>query len=382
MKILRFTHLFMAAIALIMASCDSDTPDTPQNDIQNPVITFEKSDVELSHEAGSYTLNYTISNPLAGASIIANCEESWLTITTISDSSVSFNVEANNTFDERVATIVVKYPKLDSPVNVTVRQAAPENTIFSFDIQNLTTTSCTGIITTQDDSMYYIAILSDVEYLTNNNLLTEDALFKDDYDYYAYEASQAGMPLSDFVKSYVAKQGRCEMPWKNMTPASTYVLYAYGIEFEGNSYKQATPIQHMIIETPLPKLYDATFDIDITVNGRNVSFDMTPHNWDGYYCIDFYSSSSSSYLPQGEAVDEEYTRRIAQNWIGTLIDGMDMGLDMESVVATYCFTGPTLYEYTLRGNVDYIAVVYAVEYYDDLPQLVSQPTVAYFTTGN
>ena len=83
-----------------------------------PVLTVNvESITSISHEGENVTFVYSVANPVEGTSVVITDDAGWLT-TTDDNGTVTVTVEANETEEERNATITVKYGDLTKTVAI------------------------------------------------------------------------------------------------------------------------------------------------------------------------------------------------------------------------------------------------------------------------
>ena len=93
------------------------------NATPDPIINA--SDVNIAYDATSGSIEYSISNPVAGTSLTAVVTEGdWLTLVEVGEASVSFTCSANEATEPRTATVTLTYDELTKEVIVT-QAAAP-----------------------------------------------------------------------------------------------------------------------------------------------------------------------------------------------------------------------------------------------------------------
>lgn len=378
---------FLSAMVLgatLLYSCDDKEPqpDVPPVNGNLPSVDLTNYVVTAPCEGGEFEVGYTVVNPLAGVDILAVSDQQWVNNFTYDGSTLRFTVDYNNRMEVRQATVSVRYPTMESPVTLTIEQAAAESMAFELQTTELTTMSCKYSVTTADADMYYIAIFEDSAYFLQNEITTAEQLFKDDYEYFKAAANEKGKTLEEMLRSAgVVNKGNISSNVDSLAPGVKYVLYVYGIEFTEDGYEQVSPLQYLVIETPLPELEDVKVKVDVSVNRMTVSLNFDPGAWSGLYNFEFYADTSDIYFPEGEAVSEDFTKRIAANWVWNMYELLAQYYTVDEVVGMYCFQGKRKYSQDLTPDTDYIVVAYAVADYDGMPQLVSEPTVTHFTTG-
>lgn len=100
----RFTFIVAAVFAVFgMFSCTEKLP--------NPVFSSTtEGDIRAAAEGGEYSLTYSIENPAENGDVAATADVDWIDSWNYdTDGKVSFNVQANETEEDRPAVITVTY---------------------------------------------------------------------------------------------------------------------------------------------------------------------------------------------------------------------------------------------------------------------------------
>lgn len=146
MKKLFSCFMALACALFVGVSC---TPSEEPQDPKAPVIAVTNApEANFAPEAGEFTLNYTIENPVQGKSLEVSTEAAWLTVGEIAADAVPFTYEANSDTpgsEPREAVITFAYEGAESVV-VTVKQDA-QAPHFSVTFTDCTTTSAKATIT-------------------------------------------------------------------------------------------------------------------------------------------------------------------------------------------------------------------------------------------
>lgn len=136
----------LACALFVGVSC---TPSEEPQDPKAPVIAVTNApEANFAPEAGEFTLNYTIENPVQGKALEVSTEAAWLTVGEIATDAVPFTYEANSDTpgsEPREAVITFAYEGAESVV-VTVKQDA-QAPHFSVTFTDCTTTSAKATIT-------------------------------------------------------------------------------------------------------------------------------------------------------------------------------------------------------------------------------------------
>ncbi len=378
---------FLSVVALgatLLYSCEDSEPKPQEPPMEEtlPHVVLSNTAVSVPYDGGEFEVGYTIENPLVGVDILAVSDQKWVNNFTYDGSMLRFTVDFNNSMQSREANVSVRYPSMESPVTLTIEQAAPESQAFKLETSELTTLACKYRVTPNDANVYYMALFEDSQYFAENEITTAEELFKDDYEYFTAAAAENNLSPEQFLKlAGIVNKGNISVNEEYLVPGHKYVLYVYGIEFTEDGYKQVSPLQHLVIETPLPELEDVEVKVDVSVSRMNVSLSLDPGTWKGLYNFEFYAETSGLYFSEGEAVPEDFTKRIASNWMWNMYELLDKYYTVDEVISMYCFQGKRKYSQDLTPDTKYIVVAYAVADCDGMPQLVSEPTVTHFTTG-
>ncbi|MBR2352401.1 MAG: BACON domain-containing protein [Alistipes sp.] len=93
------------------------------NAVLAPVLTLGKDTIDAEPDGGTFTIEYTLKNPVSGVSVEATTAASWIEDFDLSvDGQISFVVTKNETSEARTAVINVTYG--DITKSVTVNQTA------------------------------------------------------------------------------------------------------------------------------------------------------------------------------------------------------------------------------------------------------------------
>lgn len=373
----RFARLYstLAIAILALVACEKPVPESEASR-----ITLASKSVKVAAEGGEFTLRYSIANPVEGEKLQFDYDAEWIKSITAEDGNIRLSIEAN-TGDKREAEVTVSYKNADA-TSFVVAQAAKEADAFTIDIEEITGTSCITRVTPRDKEMYYVMYKSDISYFGDSNIATADELFEDDMFYFKRGAAFDGLSLREYMeRNKVLFQDVTRAAWPDLRPAQKQVLYVYGIEFndDEDDCARVTDIQWVLIDPPTADLGDATFEVDVTVDGADVTFDITPNGWDGHYTVQIFDYNEELYC-DAEEVTDDYIRSVGNGWITMFGNNLDGGLKPEEILNATCFMGKQQAFYELASYTLYTALVYAVEEIDGFYQMVSRPVVVNFST--
>lgn len=383
MRIFKTIFSFTALIAAVLiSSCQTDKTETPV-DSNNPQINIENLELDLSAEGGDYTINLTVSNSIGNVKVNATSAAEWLTVKETTTTSVLINAAFNTEQSTRETTLTIKYPEAEDVI-IAVRQAANDGDPYTFNVKDITYNKFTTDITAKNDDNYYVIYMSEVSYFQEMGIADEEALLLDDYNFFSQYAGAYGYTLFEFMDVMgLARQGDISQDWTSLVPAEQYVVYVYGVKFneDGSDYTVTTPIYHEIVETPMNELSEVSFTQLITsLEGPKVSYQVTPHGYDGYYTTMIVDQSHDLFLDPS-TVDPNYSIKIAQEWMKSVNSYMGyQGMSAEDIIAQKCCQGENIFEEVLLANSIYTVIILPIDIIDGLPMVCSHPTAFFIET--
>lgn len=344
-------------------------------------VTFENTNVEIDSEGGEVSLTYVINNGVEGIDIVASTEAEWISDIVAANGTLTFRVAKNMEDEARQTRIRITYPNVDTQY-VVVSQDKFNAITFELEITSSTSTSCTSLITPSNNNYAYIAYMAEVDYFLTAQITTPEELFQDDYNYFMAFAKQYEAPYlyEFFLANYVAYEGEQSIEWTGMMPGKEYVLYVYAIEFndENNDYWMTSPITYQMVQLESEELTDVSFDVEVTIDGPNAHYDITPVNWEGKYYLTVYEEGD--YMYRDTPADDDYAELISNVWLNMMSELMASGYSPAELMDYICLQGHEEYSELLKGSTNYAMVIYAVEIVDGLPQVASKPHIENFTT--
>ena len=170
------------------------------------------------------------------------------------------------------------------PDNPTPEEPTPEpEEAFVIELEELTGTSCITRVTPADKDMYYVMYKSDISYFGDCGITNDDELFEDDMFYFKRGAAYDGITLKSYMEqNKVLFQGTTRAAWPGIRPGEQSVVYAYGVKFNEaeDDCEMITSIAWSMIEPPLAERRTIDFDVEYSVDGANVAFDISPKGYD------------------------------------------------------------------------------------------------------
>ena len=230
----------------------------------------------------------------------------------------------------------------------------------------------------QDKEQEYIVFLSEKKHFLANQIDTREELLEDDYIYFTQLAEYYQMGVHDFLTKvgWAVKGDKIGYGAVNLYPNTEYVVYCYGVEFNGDFYEATTEICYTEIRTTSPELVVADYTLDVDVAGNLATISIDPKEYDGYYYSFVVPETDSYYLYEGMEFDDEYMA----HYRNTLLDEFDEALNDGNAVSNLCHTGMVEYQERLDPNKGYVLLVFTLSD-DKTPIIKSLPAVKHFTTS-
>mgnify|MGYP003295642745 CR=1 FL=1 len=376
-------NLVVVLLALSAASCQ---PDSPADVVDTSTsVTFPALDnslvLNVDSKGGQQSISYVINNGIDGIDIVASSDVEWISDVVATSGTLTFNVAENLEAKARETKIRITYPNVDAQY-ILIKQSQFDAITFELELTASTSTSCTTLITPSNEDYAYIAYMAEVDYFLAAEITTAEELFQDDYKYYMAFAQQWEAPLLKefFLMNYIAYQGEYSIDWTGMMPGKEYVLYVYAIEFneENTDYRLASPVTYQLVTLQSDELMEVDFDVNVEVNGPNVTYNINPQNYDGRYYLTVYEEGD--YMYRTTPADDDYSELVSSVWLNMMSELMASGYAADQIIEIMALQGPEQYSEVLKGETNYALVIYAVDMVDGMPQVVSVPQIFNFTT--
>lgn len=352
--------LGMAVLFLVNGCQKPMTPD--------PTLELSQAEVAVPAEGGTYSVAFKVTNPKDGAEVtVAAPEVEWITNFVVGETDITFDVAENQTEDARSVKVTVSYPGVEPDAEFTISQEAGEPEPFTIDVRDITQTSATFDIVPYDKEMYFISFYATQEYIDENGLNTDDALFADDLEYIKGEMEYYG----DDIYAYVY-QGDVltDIEISGLTPESDNVVYAYG--FDPETMERLTDIIYCRFTTLPAEKMDVDFIFgEPIVEGPRVTVQVTPDNYDGYWTA--YALETSSIDPETSLFD-----MCNDSWSSLVSIFQMFGYTTEEILEENCIKGETSIRFDLDPSTSYTIAVLAI---NDQALAASDPSTLEVTTS-
>ncbi|MBO7190282.1 MAG: hypothetical protein J6V55_06825 [Alistipes sp.] len=229
----------------------------------------------------------------------------------------------------------------------------------------------------EDKEQEYIVFLSEKKHFTANQIDTREELLEDDYIYFTQLAEYYEMGVYEFLKTvgWVATGDKIGYGAINLYPDTEYVIYCYGVQFDGDFYEATTEICYKEISTTSPELVNADFDLNVGVAGNLATISIDPKEYDGYYYSFVVPETDSYYLYDGMEFSDEYMA----HYRNMLVDEFDEASNEGTAISSLCHQGKVEFNERLEPNKEYVLLVFNLSD-DKMPIINSLPVVERFTT--
>ena len=231
----------------------------------------------------------------------------------------------------------------------------------------------------QNEEQEYIVFLCEKKHFVRNQIDTREELLEDDYIYFTQLAEEYNMGVREFLSAvgWLVKGDKVGYGAVNLYPGTEYVVYCYGVEFDGDFYEATTEICYTEISTTAPELGEVEYAIDVNVAGTIATIDIDPKSYNGYYYSYIVPETDRYYLHEGMEFNEDYISYYRNGLLDEISEKMDEGTS----VSQLCQKGKVTLTERLEPNKRYVVLVFTLSE-DKTPIIASLPTTEYFTTGD
>lgn len=365
----------VATLALF-TGCKGDEPITDPTDSE---LTLAQTLVEVGADGGHFEVAYQLSNPTDGGKLTVNSEgRKWLKNIVVNDSVIAFDVEASFEQNERTCRLELLYPGVYPNPTITVKQSKGNDYSIKFNLIEVTATTLTLDVLPKDKKKPYVFILGNGGYIKENGLMDNDsALWASDMEIFESFAGAFGGEASQAAKAFMYEGELKSHTFTGLSANTEYVAYAYG--FDAESMKPTTEISRLLVKTTDVSEYTLDFDFKVEVDGPNVSFDITPKGYDGYYHYGIFWASD---VPEGTA-PEIWRELCNYDWeqvkatYSSFFDTPEEGLHF--IFNELASKGTTHLDVELDANTEFVLWAFGM---DDEALLNTVPDYYYFKTGD
>lgn len=279
MRIRNFFAILGAALVTLFVGCQ----EVPTPEPQEPSLELESTEVVAAPEGGHYTVKYTLLNPTEGGKLTVNSEYNWVRNIDLSvEGEISFDVDKCTDAEGRSCRLDVSYPGIFPSKTLVVKQNEAMTYAIELKAKEIKSTTAVVDILPKDKSMTYVMVLGNGSYMEEAGLMEDDeALYNDYMDTFQNMADGLGMTLAGAVSVFLYQGDMINHTFTGLAPNTKYVLFTYG--FDLNTMTRTTEVNRLPITTKNVEDYIVHFDMKANVVGYNVTLEITPINYDGYF---------------------------------------------------------------------------------------------------
>ena len=286
----------------------------------------------------------------------------------------------NFTFVSKIVAIIVAMTLLGckEPVTSTpTPEPEPEHKSFKFSGVTTDHTSIRVNIELENLDQEYIVFLCEKKHFTANQIDTREELLEDDYIYFSELAEYYGISLHEFLRTvgWLTTGTKIGYGAVNLHPNTEYVVYCYGVEFDGDFYEATTEICYTVITTTAPEMVDVEYNISVEVTGNIANISIDPQEYNGYYYSFIIPETDQYYIYKDMEFSEEYMAHYRNN----LLDEFEESMDLGTPASELCHKGKVEFSERLEPNKEYVVAVFTLSN-DKTPIIASLPTLKYFNT--
>ena len=371
--------MIVAALTLtLFAGCKSDEPEVkPQGDT---TLTLDIKSIDATAEGGHFEVDYTLENPVEGAELKVSAEKDWVyNVDTSVDGVISFDVATSYDAEARNCRLELIYPGVYPNPTLTVKQAVGKEHSIKLELVNAAATTITMNVVPQDKNMPYVFILGTGKYFEENGgelMYSDEALWASDMEIFESFGGAFGGDASTGAAAFMYSGDMMGHQFTGVTPNTTYVAYAYG--FDNETLTPLTEIARLKITTTAVSDYTLHFDFEVEVDGPNVTIDIAPQGYDGYYYYGVFWAKDVA-----GATQEQLRSYCEQTWendkayYSSFFDTPEQGLHF--IFNELAFRGEQHLEVELDANTEFILWAFGM---DDEALMNTTPEFYEFKTGD
>lgn len=371
--------LLCGVVSHLFVSCEM-LEQAPEGEA---IVKLDIYELNVTGGGGDIPIFYGVENPRSGARPQVKCSEEWITLKEITSSMIMLTIAPSDVSEERFGFVTITYDGMVKPIKVPVVQDEQVLNYFSFEVSDMTSTSCSVKYTPKEGGQMFMANIIDSDYFVQSGITDMDQFIAAEMANYMALATQyeitlqylleeAASPKPVFTKEITRK-------FSGMKAGATYVAYAYGLELDGDEYRVTIPFHQVSVTLPMQSFYDVTFNIRSQITNSGVAnIVVSPVRWSGYYTVNVIPDSSVFYIPKGESINEYTLKAMGDDFYKRARQAIQNGTSVDAFLRSSCYTGEHSLNVTVSGGSKYMVVVYAVESIDGaIPTMCSMPSISY-----
>ena len=216
----RILKMMVAVFAVLTATVGCDNP---QEEIKPANLILETTTFEAPAEGGAFSINYTLENPVEGATLTATAPtEEWVSSIAVEESKISFDVADNRSLGatSRESSFWLEYNG-NVMAEVVVNQTSVEGS-FTIEVLSVSPETVDVKITASNENLTYLCNFAPVEYINQNGGLSSYALID-------AEAYRTNSVYGDVLDSYLGVGSTTKTFTLANPPLEPMYVYVAGI---------------------------------------------------------------------------------------------------------------------------------------------------------
>lgn len=378
-RIKSFVLMLCVAVAPLFMGCEPESAMPTEA----PVMVLDVYELYVEGGGGEIPIFYAVQNARPGVKPEVKSNVEWIEVMSAKSGTIMLLVHPSDIDEERFGFVTINYEGMEKAVKVAVVQDKQLLDKFTFEVLDVTHSSCSIKYTPKVSGRLYMANIIDSAFFTQSGITDMDEFIAAEMANYLTIAKQYDMTLEYLLKEALSTPllftEETVRNFTGMQPGATYVAYAYGVEIEDNEYTVTIPLHRKDVEISMSQFYDVTFNISPQVNNSSMAtIAITPVDWSGYYVLSLIPDTSLYYVPNGERMTEYTLRAMGNDFYKRARQAMQSGMSAEAFLKSSCYIGSRSITTSISGGTKYMIAVYAVESIDgDIPVMCSMPSITY-----
>ena len=359
----KFTKSLWALLPMlsmfILVGCDK--PVDGKTDAYTSSINLKATTVEAIANGGSYTVNYTITNPVEGQNVTVNAVEEWITDVDVTTAGViKFVVERNSLETPRQSVVEVSYKGAEKQT-FTVKQLAALARDLTFEIEVTEAgyfSALLDVYPANQDLAYIYNIYSPAE-IEEAGLETDEAMFAYEWEYFAALGYWHSMTSAEVAETRMKYGNQYDVEPTGLVPESDYYLIAY--YYDPDTEQRISDITRFRFTTAKVTLTEMDFEIDCNVNSNLLTVNVAApaSYYDAFYFDVMEKSVVDAECAQLGIEPTRYFELYNNTFVANYLS-REQGATINGYMADFCSYISDSYEFDCLAETDYYVFAFAV----------------------
>lgn len=366
----RSKYIFFFILLALLSGCEGNSPEQGE-----PSIILESTQIDVPAQGGTFSINYSIENPVEGGKLIVTPQYQWVYDLDISTTGViTFSVSESYLEESRSCKVELSYPGVYPNPIITVNQSEGLEHSFTFNVQEVTHTTIKVDVLPLDKEQPYVMLLGYKDYIDEHGFMEDDeGLIESDLETFESFANAMGGDVASVMSAFMYEGDQIGYTFTNVVPNTEYLLYAYG--FDKETMSPTSEVSRVVIRTLEVEEYVVDFEFDVQVSGADVNIDIEALAYDGPFFFDILYADD---LPEGSSEEEikEVCSGVWEEWKNYHIS---YGFEISDVLNILAYKKEAHWEGSLPYNEEYVVFAFAM---NESAIMNSVPKLCYFSTSD